>query len=129
MNTRAAELAKFVVYESPYMVCCDHPTNILGKVGADFLKEVPAEWDDTRFLGGYPGEWGAIARRSADRWFVGAMGGDDAREVEIDLSSLCIADEGRIWCDSRKVAITTEGGILRVPLAPGGGFVAVFPCK
>ena len=129
MNTRAAELAKFVVYESPYMVCCDHPTNILGKVGADFLKEVPAEWDDTRFLGGYPGEWVAIARRSADRWFVGAMGGDDAREVEIDLSSLCIADEGRIWCDSRKVAITTEGGILRVPLAPGGGFVAVFPCK
>ena len=63
-NTRAAELSKFVIYESPFAVFCDHPTNVLGRIGADFVRRVPTEWDDTRFLGGYPDEWVAVARRS-----------------------------------------------------------------
>ncbi len=56
-NTRAAELSKFVIYESPLTVVCDHPDNILGKAGSDFLKIVPTVWDDIEFLGGYPGEY------------------------------------------------------------------------
>ncbi len=34
-NTRACELAKFVIYESPLTVVCDHPQNILNQPGAD----------------------------------------------------------------------------------------------
>jgi len=55
-NTRAAELAKFVIYESPLTVVCDHPDHILNQPGSDFLKIVPTVWDDIRFLGGYPGD-------------------------------------------------------------------------
>jgi alpha-glucosidase len=57
-NTRAAELSKFVIYESPLTVVCDHPDNILNQPGSDFLKIVPTTWDDIKFIGGYPGECG-----------------------------------------------------------------------
>ena len=56
-NTRAAELSKFVIYESPLTVVCDHPDNILGQPGADFLKIVPTVWDDIKFISGYPGDY------------------------------------------------------------------------
>ena len=59
-DTRCAELAKFVIYDSPYMVFCDHPKHVLGQPGADFLQIVPTVWDDTRFLGGAPEEYGGI---------------------------------------------------------------------
>ncbi len=61
-NTRAAELSKFVIYESPLTVVCDHPDNILNQPGADFLKIVPTVWDDIKFIGGYPGDWVAISK-------------------------------------------------------------------
>lgn len=72
-NTRAAELSKFVIYESPLNVVCDHPDHILNQPGSDFLKIVPTVWDDIKFLGGYPGDYVAIAKRSGDEWFVGVM--------------------------------------------------------
>ena len=130
MNTRCQELAKFVVYESPYTVFCDHPTNVIGQAGADFLVRFPTEWDDTRVLGGYPGEWIAVARRSGQVWYVGVIGGREGRTVELKLPFACT---GRIerWDDGkgpRDVVRANEAfdpaRPLEVTLAPGGGFAA-----
>ena len=133
MNTRVAELSKFVVYESPWCCFCDHPTNVLGKAGAEFVAKVPTVWDDTRFLGGYPGEYVALARRSGERWYVAVMGGDDAREVEVDLTPLKAAGrELTFWADGEKATDVVRGaapypadGRLKVKLARGGGYVTV----
>jgi len=134
MNTRTAELAKFVVYESPLTVYCDHPTNVLGKAGSEFLRAFPTIWDDTKFLGGYPDQYVAIARMSGNRWCVAVMGGDDAREVTLDLSCLGVSGAYRFWKDGLKPDETVSGqanlpadGKIAAQLAPGGGFVAVFP--
>lgn len=136
-NTRAAELSKFVIYESPLTVFCDHPDYVIGQPGADFLVAMPTEWDDTRFLGGLPGEYVAIARRNADKWYVGVLGNSEPRELELDLSFI---GDGPLavefWQDGKKAAKTpTElqhgtmtlkaGSALKVKLAPAGGFVAV----
>ena len=131
MNTRAAELSKFVIYESPWCCFCDHPRHVLGQPGAEFVAKVPVEWDDVRFLGGYPEEWVALARRSGDEWYVAVMGGDEAREVEVDVSSLG-RGKMRYWADGDKPTDLRRGeakvpadGRLRVKLAPGGGYVAI----
>ena len=132
MNTRVAELAKFVIYESPLTVCSEHPRHLLGQPGADFLKVVPTVWDDVRFLGGYPGEYVALARRSGERWYVAVMGGNDARRVTIDLAQLGVAGSYRYWrdgeqpTDCRSGFAELSGPSLTVDLAPGGGFVAIF---
>ena len=132
MNTRAAELAKFVIYESPLTVCCEHPTNVIGKAGADFLRIVPTEWDDTRFVGGYPGEWIGVARRSGSDWYVGVMAGDEARTVDLDLSFAKGASAFETWSDGQTpqdaphaVGAFPADGRVRLDLAGGGGFVAV----
>lgn len=137
-NTRAAELAKFVVYESPLQVVCDHPDNIIGQIGADFLTLCPAEWDDTKFLCGHPEEYIAIARKSGERWFIGILGNSETRDLVIDLEDLLSEDcyNVQIWQDhklsnrnaakvERKVSTIKKNKKLSIHLAPSGGYVAI----
>ncbi|MBK7132006.1 MAG: glycoside hydrolase family 97 catalytic domain-containing protein [Bacteroidales bacterium] len=135
-NTRAAELSKFVIYESPLTVVCDHPDNILDQPGADFLKVVPTVWDDIKFLGGYPGDYVAIAKRSGDKWFVGVMNNSVGKTVEINLSFLPAGSySAETWTDTKKsdaepkdlkkdTKTIKSGEILKVTMAKNGGFVA-----
>ena len=136
INTRAAELSKFVIYESPFMVFCDHPDYVLGQSGSDFLNAMPTEWDDTRFIGGLPDEYIAIARRCGSEWYIGVMGNSQARELTLDLSFISEGPmSAEYWQDGRKAAKEPSdiqhgtlklksGAPLKVKLAPSGGFVA-----
>ena len=140
-NTRAAELSKFVIYESPLTVVCDHPDNILNKAGADFLKIVPTIWDDTKFMSGYPGDYIALARRSGDTWFIGVMNNSIRKAVELKLDFLPEGTyEMEIWADSKKSdkepmelqkkkQIVKKGDIVKVDLANNGGYVAAIRKK
>ncbi|MBQ0087671.1 MAG: glycoside hydrolase family 97 protein [Bacteroidales bacterium] len=137
MNTRCAELSKFVIYESPHTVFCDHPSNVLGQPGADFLSVVPTQWDDIRFIEGYPGEYVIIAKRSGDKWYLGVMNNEVPRDVTIDLGftgkeSVSI----EYWADGKKADRTATdlthktvsaktSKPLKVHLAAGGGYVAI----
>jgi len=132
-NTRCAELSKFVIYESPYTVVCDHPDNILGQAGADFLKMVPTTWDDTRFLQGGPDDYIAIARKNGDTWYIGVMNNSEGREITIDTSFLgdgeytieYWADTGRPADVKHKTTKLKKGAGLKIKLAPDGGYVGV----
>lgn len=136
-NTRAAELSKFVVYESPLTVVCDHPDNIRNKPGADFLKLVPTTWDDTKFLGGYPGRYVAIARRNRDIWYIGVMNNSEAKEITFETSFLSMGKwEVEVWADTknsskeptelRKITLKiTAGEKIKVFMAPNGGWVGI----
>ena len=140
-NTRAAELSKFVIYESPLTVVCDHPDNILNQPGSDFLKIVPTTWDDIKFAGGYPGDYVAIAKRSGDKWFLGVMNNSIGKSVELNLSFLPAANyEAEIWSDTKtsdkepkdlkKSIISIKSpGTLKVTMAKDGGFVGVITRK
>lgn len=86
-TTRAAELAKYVVFESPLQSVADTPDAYRGQPGLDFLAEVPASWDETRFIAGNIGASIVLARRRGDVWYVGAMT-DAARSVTVPLAFL-----------------------------------------
>ena len=136
-NTRAAELSKFVVYESPFMCFCDHPDNVYGQTGEDFLRQVPTQWDDTRFLGGTPDTYVAVARQSGDKWYVGILGNSIARTVQIDLSFLPDGNYSvESWSDNSKSSTKpllcdhqtsklSKKKTITVKLAKAGGYVAV----
>jgi alpha-glucosidase len=140
-NTRAAELSKFVIYESPLTVVCDHPDNILNQPGSDFLKIVPTTWDDIKFIGGYPADYVAIAKRSGDKWFLGAMNNSTAKTVELNLSVLPAGNyEAETWSDAKNsdkepkelkkgIISVKSPGTFKVTMAKDGGFVAVFKKK
>ena len=140
-NTRAAELSKFVIYESPLTVVCDHPDNILNQPGSDFLKIVPTTWDDIKFVGGYPGDYVAIAKRSGEKWFLGVMNNSTGKTVELNLSFLPAGNyEAETWADTKnsdkepkeikkEILKFKSPGALKVVMAKDGGFVAIIKIK
>jgi alpha-glucosidase len=140
-NTRAAELSKFVIYESPLTVVCDHPDNILNQPGSEFLKIVPTTWDNIKFLGGYPGEYVAIAKQSGDAWFVGVMNNSKKKDVSIKLDFLTPGSwEAETWSDAKdsgkvptsisKAKISVKpGSLMKISMSDDGGFAAVFRKK
>lgn len=133
-GTRAHHLAMYVVYEVPIQMVSDHPTAYEGQPSFEFIKSVPATWDETRVLNGVPGEYITIARRHGDEWFVGSMCNWTPRQFEIPLSFL---SKGRytaeIYADAadadrfpKHVVIEKKtvdsGKRLKIQLAPAGGF-------
>ncbi len=141
-NTRAAELSKFVIYESPLTVVCDHPDNIVNQPGADFLKIVPTVWDNIKFLGGYPGDYAAIAKQSGTDWFIGVMNNRAGKTVEIRTDFL--PQDGiyeiEMWSDAKKsntdpklitksYKTLKKGEIIKIKMADNGGFAGVIRLK
>jgi alpha-glucosidase len=136
-GTRTHELAKFVIYDSPFMVACDHPMHYKEQVGRGFLQEVPAVWDDTKVLHGVIGEYIAMARRSGEKWFLAAMTNSEARTLQVKLDFLpagtnyelvSFEDAGKSISDpgyALKNAVSVSSGeLLTLKMVPGGGYAA-----
>ena len=134
-GTRCRQLAMYVVFESPFNMLCDSPTNYEKEpVCTEFIAKIPTVWDETEALDGKVGEYCIIARCAGDVWYVGGMTNWDEREVEIDLSFLgegnYAATEfvdgpnaNKLGRDFLKKSIEVKGGSkLKVKMAQGGGF-------
>lgn len=87
MGTRAHQLAMFVVFESGLQMLVDSPDAYRAEPGVEFLRVVPASWDETRVLDGRIGEYIVVARKRGSDWFLGAMT-DEARALSIPLDFL-----------------------------------------
>lgn len=87
-NTRAHELALYVVLESPLMMVSDYPEHYAGQHDFEFIKQVPTTWDEIRVLNGRPREFISVARRSGSNWYVGSITNWDVRDVKVPLSFL-----------------------------------------
>jgi len=77
-TTFAHELALSVAFESGIQHWADRPEGFyaLPEEAQQHMRNVPVAWDDTRFLGGYPGKAFIVARRKADTWYVGGLNGE-----------------------------------------------------
>lgn len=52
-----------------------------------FLRDLPTEWDDVKFIDGYPGKYVVIARRAGKHWYIAGINAEKtARNLEVDLS-------------------------------------------
>lgn len=136
LGTRANTLSQFVIYDSPFLVACDHPKNYYGQVGEDFLKRVKSVWDGTRVLNGAIGEYITMARRDGQTWFIGAMTNSEKRELQIPLDFLGAGNYKMIsFSDSeqtlenaevavREETIVKNSDSVKINMMPGGGFAA-----
>jgi alpha-glucosidase len=132
-GTRGHQLAMYVVYESPLVMVSDYPEAYEGQPGLEFIEQVPTVWDETRVLGGAPGQFIVIARRKGDDWFVGAMTNWEPRAIELPLDFLGEGDyQATVFADGADAATNATsldvtrktvkaGDRLMLQLAPGGG--------
>ena len=134
-GTRCRQLALYVVYDSPFNMMCDTPSNYeREQTCTDFIAAVPTVWDETRVLDGELGEYVVTARRKGDVWYVGGITNWTERDVEVDLSLLndgshqaSLFKDGvnahRIARDYKKESVSVDRQTkLKLHLAPGGGF-------
>ena len=138
-GTRCRQLAEYVIFESPFNMLCDSPSNYLNEDECtQFIASVPTTWDETVVLDGKVGEYLVIARRKDFHWYIGAITNWEERDLTIDLSALPAfsAKSGRIFRDginANRVArdyvseqIQAMGNKVKLHLAQGGGAVMVF---
>lgn len=86
-GTHAYQMAMSVVYEAGLMIYAEHGKKLLDWPGREMIKDVPSDWDETRFIDGLPASHIIIARRKGETWFIGGMT-DAARTGTIPLGFL-----------------------------------------
>ena len=135
ITSHAHELALTVLFESGLQHLADKPESFLAqpKEVQDFLSKLPAVWDETRFVSGYPGESAVIARRSGNVWYVAGINGTD----ESPYLNIGNYDLGKIVKGAKKIQAFYDSGdatkpwdikVLnqlptQIPCQPRGGFV------
>ena len=90
-TTLAKQLALYVVMYSPLQMAADLPENYERHLEAfQFIKDVAADWDDTKILAAEPGDYIHTARKTKgkDQWFVGGVTDENARTFTVDFSFL-----------------------------------------
>lgn len=130
-GTRCRQLALYLIFDSPFNMLCDTPTNYEAEPEClDFISKVPVVWDERRVLSAKIGEYVIEACRKGDTWYVGGISNWEARTVNLDLSFI----EGKqmeLFVDGINAHRHAEDYIksagtvpatLTVHLAPGGGF-------
>ena len=88
ITTHGHELALTVLFESALQHLADRPESYLAqpKEVQQFLSTLPAAWDETRFIAGYPGEYVIMARRSGNKWYLAGINGTDSvKEVALNF--------------------------------------------
>ncbi|MDQ0688959.1 hypothetical protein QFZ56_007922 [Streptomyces achromogenes] len=73
-NSDTAELALGVLLDSGIMLPGSRISDYQARPEAQrWLRMLPTVWDETTYVSGDPLTGGVVARRSGDRWFVGAL--------------------------------------------------------
>jgi Glycoside hydrolase 97. len=137
-GTRCRQLAEYVVFESPFNMLCDSPSNYIKESECtQFIANVPTVWDETVVLDGKVGEYIVVARRKDFRWYIGAITNWEERDLVIDLTPLNGgAKSGHMFRDginANKVGedyvsetVQVMGNIVKIHLAKGGGMVMIW---
>lgn len=90
-TTLCKQLALYVTMYSPLQMAADLIENYEKKPDAfQFIKDVPVDWDDAKYLEAEPGDYLTVARKEKgkDNWFIGAITDENSREVNISLDFL-----------------------------------------
>jgi alpha-glucosidase len=139
-STLAKQLALYVVIYSPIQMAADLPENYEANPKPfQFIKDVPADWSETRVLNGEVGDFVTMARkdRNSEDWYLGAITDENARTLSVKLDFLKPGRKYRaqLYRDGPSADWKTEGrhdivieeravtaaDTLAVSLAPGGG--------
>ena len=144
LSTLAKQLALYVVIYSPIQMAADLPENYDANPEAfQFIKDVAVDWDDTRMLAGDVGDYAVIARkqRGSTNWFLGAVGDEQERRIDVALDFLQPGkhyraeiyrdgDAANYRTNPRDIVIekrdVTAGDRLAFRIAPGGGAAVRF---
>ncbi|MEU4220437.1 glycoside hydrolase family 97 catalytic domain-containing protein [Actinoplanes sp. NPDC026623] len=132
-TTPAHELATAIVFESGWQHLGDNPESYEARPEAlRVLNQLPTAWDETRLLGGRPGQDAYFARRNAGKWYLGGISAVAAKTYTTPLSFLgggqWLLETVRDGANSallRETQVVTNASTLSVAMLERGGFASV----
>ena len=138
-GTRVHQMALYTLFSVPLQMMCDSPSAYRrNSECARFIASVPTVWDEAKGLCGEIGKFAAVARRSGEAWYVGAITDWTAREISIPTDFLGEGEwSAEVFHDAddadmeptqyvHETRTMKAGDRLAFHVAPGGGFVVRF---
>ena len=119
-------LATAVIFQSAVQHFALAPNNLQDapQWAVDFMKQVPTEWNELRFIDGYPGKYIILARRAGDKWYVAGINATD-QPLKQTLS-LPMLSEGTVQLYQNNQLATaklSKKKTLKVEIPTNGGIV------
>lgn len=121
-------LATAVLFQSPVQHFALTPNNLTDAPAwaIDFMKQVPATWDDVRFIDGYPGKYVILARHHGDKWYVaGVNAQQETLKTEITLPMWASGTELQVYADDKEL----QGEVKSVKLGKKQTVKVTIPCN
>ncbi|MCB0643307.1 MAG: glycoside hydrolase family 97 catalytic domain-containing protein, partial [Phaeodactylibacter sp.] len=127
-TTTAFELALPILFTSGVQHIAEIPEGMrkMPQPVVELLKSIPTQWDESRFLEGYPGKFICLARRKGDTWYIVGINGETSdRTFDLDLSFTGNA-AGTLFFDGDSDLPANrrlEMGPVQIAVQPHGGFL------
>lgn len=138
-STIARQLALYVTMYSPLQMAADYPEHYERYMDAfQFIKDVPVDWQESRYLEAEPGQYITVARKdkNSENWFVGCTSGENGHRSELKFDFLDPDKKyiATVYADAKDAdyrnnpayrihrGIATAKTLLNLTAAPGGGY-------
>jgi len=129
-TTASFELATSILFLSGIQHYAESPEGMkaVPEVVKNLLRNLPDQWEDSRFISGYPGKDVVIARNAKDTWYVAGINGENAaKNIQLDLTPFSGKKILKIADGKEQNSFLIEDNLsnkkLTIPLQPNGGFV------
>jgi alpha-glucosidase len=130
-TTKGFEIASSILFTSGVQHIAETPSGMSAQ--KDFVKEfmstLPKNWDDIKFIDGYPGKYVVLARKKGNEWFIAGINGENSeRTITINPSFINSKSKGFIITDSNnkidlvKMEIDLSNPI-NLSIKPHGGLI------
>ena len=121
-------LATAVLFQSPVQHFALAPNNLTDAPvwAMDFMKTVPALWDEVKFIDGYPGKYVVLARRHAETWYIAGVNAQkEPLKLKVKLSMVDAGKELMMYSDNKNL----EGELQIVKLNKKQEIQITIPCN
>lgn len=135
ITSNAHELALPVLFESGIQHMADRPGGYesLPFEARQVYSHLPAAWDDTKLLAGYPGKSAVVARRSGKTWYVAGINGTDEeinlaftlKRLNLKPKKVLLFSDGEAERDIKVSHPSLSGDKVCIACRARGGFLMV----
>ncbi|MDO5637284.1 MAG: glycoside hydrolase family 97 catalytic domain-containing protein [Myroides sp.] len=90
-TTDVFQLATSVLFHAPIQNFGITPNNLNENPTfvIDFMRNVPTLWDETIYIGGYPGKYVVLARRYGNKWYIAGINAEQTeKKLTLELPML-----------------------------------------
>jgi alpha-glucosidase len=130
-TTCGFEIALSVIFTSGIQHIAETPDGMESQ--KDFVKEymssLPGNWDDVKFIDGFPGKYVVVARKKGDQWYIAGINSEKIeRTITMHASFITTKSNGIIITDSdnKKELVKKDIDLSKpfhITMCANGGFV------